>query len=99
MKISRICLVGALIMALVVAWTVATPVQLNGKDSVGGSCQGSCKSNSPSYQCTYTACGYFHTCLVGSGMAYTCYDEEYCTTGSGCGPSTMQMSTDCRGAP
>ncbi len=98
MKISRICLVGALIMAMFVAWTVATPVQLNGKDLVGGclSYLGQCKYNSPSYQCYYSQCGYFHTCVGASSDPYQCWEADYCLTGAGCGQSTRQKGSDCR---
>jgi len=97
MKISRICLVGALIMAMFVAWTVATPVQLDGKNLVGGCLYlGNCKYNSVSYPCSYSQCGYFHTCVGGPSDPYQCWETNYCMTGSGCGSSTRQIGSDCR---
>ena len=95
MKISRICLVVALVMALFVAWTVATPMQLNGSQLIGGCNLGSCDSNTEEYPCVYSQCGTFHTCL-GPGPR-TCYSGWYCESGPGCGAQTRQSGSNCLG--
>ena len=84
LKISHLCLVGALMLGLMVAWSAASPQQLLSSDIVGGCWE--CTS------CSSQPCNEYDPACGGGGR--TCFGNDS-TIDNDC----SWGSFDCTGAP
>jgi len=98
LSISRLCLVGALMLGLLVAWSAAAPQQIAGNLSIGaGAC---CCTGTDPQSCPTGCSGQLVVCTWGDSGSTSCFhgltspcsgegcntyhDARYCSGGS-CG--------------
>jgi hypothetical protein len=94
LDVSKLCLVAGLVVALFVAYGVATPKSFLGAATIGGDCN--CGSTG-TWSCSSggSACsGFYNSCLTPPGPLGTCEDVGPACSGTACSmPSIICSGT------